>query len=196
MFCKTLLASALAGLAVAAPAPIAQRQEASSFSAIAVHSTSAVHLQSINANGGKFWVGAEKPTSTYCPLSTGCPAGNITTFAAGASTGTLSLSVEVPGGQQVYVDPSGALSFTVPHSAFMPAGSQTGPFVYTAAASNQTVGTLTFGNGTQGFFACPDDAVSAWQVYVFTAGSNSTSSCIGIGLSTVNEPAIAAWEYA
>jgi len=71
MFTKTFLATAVAGLAAAAPVA---RQTVQEFAMIATHSASAVHLQSINANGGKFWVGASKPTASFCPLDASqCP---------------------------------------------------------------------------------------------------------------------------
>lgn len=53
------------------------------FGAIAARSASPIHLQSINANGGAFWIG--KNTTTYCPLAnqTDCPPGKDTVFAVG-----------------------------------------------------------------------------------------------------------------
>jgi hypothetical protein len=54
----------------------------------------------INANGGSFWL--RKNTSSSCPESVkpNCPVGNVTSFVAGDTTGTLFLNAAVPGGQQ------------------------------------------------------------------------------------------------
>lgn len=59
------------------------------------------------------------------------------------------MDVEVPGGQQWYIDPSGSLAFTQPHSAFIPSGSQVGGF---AAYEN---GGLVNLDSPFGFYACP-----------------------------------------
>ncbi|KKK17203.1 hypothetical protein AOCH_006970 [Aspergillus ochraceoroseus] len=61
-----------------------------------------------------FWLGGEP--GTYCPLTSGCPPGNMTVLAGNGG----SLSVVVPGGQQIYVSPEGALKFTQAHSAYIP----------------------------------------------------------------------------
>ena len=113
-----------------------------------------VHLLPLNANGGVFWVGGplgEKDTATYCPLvdQTLCPPGYFTQFLGKPGLSGVSMvspaalplasflniladintqNTQVPGGQQLYVAPNGALSFTQAHSAFTPAGSSFGPF--------------------------------------------------------------------
>lgn len=195
MLTKTLLTTAaLSGLALAAPAPVAPRQSVSQFGMIATHSTSAVHLQSVNANGGKFWVG--KPTATYCPIAADeCPA-DLYTVLATAGTGTVSMSVEVPGGQQVYVDPSdGSLSFTQAHSAYLPPGAELSPFTYTPQQGPGYVGTLSFGTGTEGFFACPVNGTSPYQILSLAAGT-AAADCIGINLATSEyNGTVAAWQY-
>jgi hypothetical protein len=70
------------------------------FGVISARSASPVHLLSLNANGGKFFLGGTP--SSYCPPNLGetCNSlpGNWTVFAGGI--GSLSLGVVVPGGQQ------------------------------------------------------------------------------------------------
>jgi hypothetical protein len=71
------------------------------FGVISARSASPVHLRSLTANGGKFYLGGDP--SAYCPPQVGddtCKEypGNYTVFAGGS--GTLSLGVIVPGGQQ------------------------------------------------------------------------------------------------
>ncbi|MCJ1473377.1 hypothetical protein MMC13_002028 [Lambiella insularis] len=86
--------------------------------------------------------------SSYCPTSigTGCPVGNQTVFTADGGA----MDVEVPGGQQVYVAPNGALSYTQAHSISYPPGSQFG-------VVSGTGGELVYAgaNGTAGWIACP-----------------------------------------
>lgn len=120
--------------------------------------------------------------------------------------------VVVPGGQEVYVDPTGALSFTAPHSASIPPGSSEGPFKYTPG-KNGGLGTWSYGSG---FMACPTANVTAvpysrrriapaapkWQV--FSAQKNATvptgnvGDCLGFEAmavpinTTTTQPA---WEY-
>jgi len=60
--------------------------------------------------------------------------------------------VEVPGGQQVYVAPDGALSYTQAHSASYPPGSQFGGF---GGSGGEFI--FTGPNGTTGWIACPVD---------------------------------------
>ena len=69
MFTKSLLATAFATLAAAAP--LAQRAEDVSFTLLSIHSGSDVQNQAIAANGQRFWIG--KVTSTYCPVGDSCP---------------------------------------------------------------------------------------------------------------------------
>jgi len=115
--------------------------------------------QPIQAAGRSFWVGGQP--STYCPtVVISCPPGNITVFGGG-----YAMFVEVPGGQQVYVSPQGALGFTQAHSANIPPGSSLGPFDYTPGLP---FGQYTFtGWGANGFMACPDskDDPNTWQVF-------------------------------
>ncbi|KEQ98961.1 hypothetical protein AUEXF2481DRAFT_36275 [Aureobasidium subglaciale EXF-2481] len=107
---STTLAAVLPAFAV----PTA-RSTGDSFGGLAIHSGSPIHLSSINANGNAFWI--NKPTSSYCPNTTvsSCPEGKYTYFTSGNDT--LSLSVEVPGGQRVYVAEDGSLGYTIPHGS-------------------------------------------------------------------------------
>lgn len=71
------------------------------FGVMSARSASPVHLLPLNANGGKFYLSGT--SSGYCPPNIGetCEKypGTETVFAGGYS-GTLSLGVIVPGGQQ------------------------------------------------------------------------------------------------
>lgn len=104
------------------------------------------------------------------------------------------MDVEVPGGQQVYVTPSGGFGYTVPHSASMPTGAVTTGFAYTPAATGNAVGSLTFGSGGQGFMACSTGNGTIYKV----VASNGTApdGCLGIAVATVAyDSGYGAWEY-
>jgi hypothetical protein len=107
----------------------------------------------------------------------------------------------VPGGQQVYVDRSGALRFTSPHSAYMPPGSSTGPFTYTPG---NPIGHYVYtGQGASGFMACPKQVGDGKQWQVFAALKNATvpggrvADCLGFDAMAVQSGrnGSAAWEY-
>ncbi|MCJ1379114.1 hypothetical protein MMC17_002214 [Xylographa soralifera] len=107
----------------------------------------------LEAYGGSFIFGPGiNSASSYCPTSvgTGCPVGNQTVFTADGGA----LDVEVPGGQQVYVAPNGALSFTQAHSISYPPGSQFGGF-----GGNGGEFVYAGANGTAGWITCPVDAL-------------------------------------
>ncbi|PWY86921.1 hypothetical protein BO70DRAFT_360648 [Aspergillus heteromorphus CBS 117.55] len=189
----TLASSLLPLLAAAAPSSKVTRDTAA-FGVMSARSGSPIHLLPLNAAGSAFYLGGE--TESYCPFGNSsalCPPGTETVF-AGSGSG---LSVEVPGGQEVYVNPSGALSFTVPHSAYIPAGSSLGPFVYTPGTE---FGSWTFnGWGASGFMACPTED-SKWQVFAAvsnaTVPSGNVDDCLGFdALGVPTNGTAAAWEY-
>ncbi|KAL1646433.1 hypothetical protein SLS58_003393 [Diplodia intermedia] len=172
-----------ATLLAAAPAALGQ------FVGLAARSASPIHFGSINAAGGKFWIG--KATSAYCPSSvvadceTAYP-GNTTIFVGGDNT--LGLDTAVPGGQQVYVAPDGSLSFTQAHSGYMPVGSvQTG---FTLSP-----GTIGYLGWTNGFTACPSlNGTFPYQIY---GGSTNQTNCLGFSFLASNTTGgTNAWQYA
>jgi len=185
MFTKTALVSALmATVAIAAPAQV--KRDTGSFSMMALRSGSDVHYASLNANSTAFYL--KRDTSTSCALSSGCPAGNVTAVSI-SETGTLHMSDEVPGGQQVYISPSGILTYTEPHSPALPSDAITDGFSYTAGTSTSP-GSLT--HGTDNFYACPQGD-SSYTIYVTAAGPNSY--CLDIDIATAAFTGTAAWEY-
>jgi len=190
MFSKSLVVAAIAGFACAAP--LNARQSTGSFGLISIRSGSPVQNAVISASENGFWI--NKATASDCPESIGsaCPAGNTTAFTYNNATSTLLMDVEVPGGQQVYITPSGEFGYTVAHSAALPAGAQVTGWQYTPAASQNSVGTLKISNGT-GFVACPTNG-TVYQVLV--SNGTDSDSCLGIDLATVAYTGeFAAWEY-
>lgn len=157
--------------------------DAGYFGVIAARSASPIHLQSLTARNGKFYLGAGEPT-TYCPAESigaaNCPPGDYTVFAGGE--GTLSLGVVVPGGQQVYVAPDGSLSYTTAHSVAIPAGSIVDQFSKTDPTAGATFGYLNFETG---FVACPVGAADAgYQVFGQTQDFKAGADCLGFSALT------------
>ncbi|KAG9835899.1 hypothetical protein KCU98_g13039, partial [Aureobasidium melanogenum] len=176
----TTLAAALPAFAV----PHA-RSTGDSFGGLAIHSGSPVHLSAINANGNSFWL--NKETSSYCPniTVTSCPEGKYTYFEGGNNT--LSLNVEVPGGQRVYVAQDGSLGYTIPHGSV--SGSQN--VSYTGFNLRDSGIHLQYKGAD--WIAVPIG--SAYKVYAAAAENapqNGTSFAFRVG--SVNAT-FGAWEY-
>jgi len=196
----TALLSVLA-LVAATPAPEADTASTgpTPYTFLALRSASPIHFGSINASGGKIWIGKE--TSSYCPVDT-CPSGKVTAFLV---NDTAAMDVVVPGGQQVYIDPTGALSFTQAHSAYIPEGSILTGFHLTDSGNN---GITYFANSNGGFLACPADhkGNGPWQIFVDlghklkskNVPSKNKRDCLGFtaagGAYTTEQTA--AWQYA
>ncbi|KAL4802801.1 hypothetical protein BDV18DRAFT_61396 [Aspergillus unguis] len=200
---KLALASSLLPL-LAAAAPTsnsAATEQPAAFTVLAARSASPIHYATLNARGQSFWLGGN--TTSYCPLQSGCPAGNTTVLAGNGAA----LSTVVPGGQQIYVAPSGALKFTQAHSANIPPGSSYGPFAYEAGSPDQVFGYYTYkGWGADGFMACPTEPEAEyspdneWQVFAAlqnaTVPSGDVNDCLGFSaLAVPTNQTGAAWQY-
>ncbi|KAJ5178731.1 hypothetical protein N7492_001941 [Penicillium capsulatum] len=221
----TVASLALPLLASAAPAPASSAPAAASsapanppFTVMAARSGSPIHYQKLNAAGEKFYLGGK--TSSYCP-NENCPPGNQTVFAPGGKslvrftaatvhstktrgknrtvTLTTLQDVVVPGGQQVYIDNTGALSFTQAHSAAMPPGSTVDGLSY---VPGKPWNHYTFnGWGANGFMACPTDDQNRWQVFAAiknaTVPKQDVSKCLGFSAMALTYTGeAAAWQYA
>ncbi|KAJ5166287.1 uncharacterized protein N7482_005068 [Penicillium canariense] len=187
------------------------KESGGAFGVTAARSGSPIHFLPLTASGSKFWLGGK--SQTYCPaVVPNCAQTTNDTIIFGQSA----LDVVVPGGQRIYVDRAGALSFTTPHSGYIPPGSSQGPFKYTPG---QSFGTWTYsGQGASGFMACPAPANSTavgrhvrrqaplrtdrWQVFAAlqnaTVPTGNVSDCLGfdalaIGLNISSDHL--AWEY-
>lgn len=220
----------LTGLGLASP--LSPRQETRArFSIIAARSASPVHLQSVVANGRGFWIGKE--TATYCPSQVSqCPPGDVTVL--DYFDGSLSLvcrysildfchllsrinpsdllifsaqDVSVPGGQRVYVTPTGELGFTQAHSASIPPGSAQDGFTLSSTPVNSQLASLGFSKlGATGFLACPAGPNNTAPFKVFADVSalkdadvpgGSVSACIGFDalVGEYTGSGSAAWQY-
>jgi hypothetical protein len=179
----TFALTALASTVLAAPVPTDTPAAAAPayFSVISARSASPIHLQSLTARGGKFYLGGGPPSS-YCPVAQvgdACPAGNTTVLAGGDKT--LSMGVIVPGGQEVYVGPDGALSYTVAHSAFVPEGSVRDQFSREEPTGSNSFGYLKF---EKGFIACPAGEGEGYQVFGQVDGATFAPECLGFNMLT------------
>jgi hypothetical protein len=151
------------------------------FGVISSRSASPIHLLPLTARGGKFYLGGGAPSS-YCPTEIGaenCPPGNSTVLAGGDNT--LSLGVLVPGGQQVYVDADGSLSYTQAHSAYLPEGSIREGFSREAPEGGADFGHLDFDSG---FVACNAGEGQGYQVYGGTDDAEFGDDCLGFSALT------------
>ncbi|KAL4884435.1 hypothetical protein BJY04DRAFT_182487 [Aspergillus karnatakaensis] len=196
-----LISSLLPLLAAAAPAPASSStpQPPAAFTVISSRSASPIHLLPLNAAGQSFYLGGS--ASTYCPLPSNCPNGTSTVFAGNGG----SLSVTVPGGQQIYVSPEGALKFTQAHSANIPPGSSLRPFEYVppAAGSVNGFGHYVYnGQGASGFMACPVEEEEGQKWQVFAALQNATvpggdvSECYGFSaIASPTNQTGSVWQY-
>ncbi|KAK6526553.1 hypothetical protein TWF694_005135 [Orbilia ellipsospora] len=124
--------------------------------------------KSLTASEGTFWIG--KPTGTSCSLPdhSKCPKGTDTAVNVWLA-GTVNMSVAVAGGQQVYIGPNGALSYTKagapPNS--MPKYSITRGFCWVKDSKGTVTLESRMADGS--WLACPVDqnsvATGPWKVY-------------------------------
>ncbi|KAL3435546.1 hypothetical protein BDV09DRAFT_167254 [Aspergillus tetrazonus] len=193
---KLALASSLLPLlAAAAPTSLPNgAEQPAAFTVMAARSASPIHFLPLTASGQSFWLGGN--TTTYCPLPSNCPPGNTTVLAGNGG----SLSVVVPGGQQIYVDPTGALRFTQAHSAYIPPGSSLGPFEYIPGPEGSVFGHYMYsGWGASGFMACPTED-NRWKVFGAlgnaTVPSGDVEDCLGFSAIAVPSELVGqTWQY-
>jgi len=157
------------------------------FLGAAIRAGSEIDSKSINAAATRFWIG--KDSLDYCPprIDTACHAGTPTIFIGGANT--LALDVMVPWGQQIFVDNTGALRFTVAHaSPIMP-----DPRFLTTGFGVIDKGFHLQFEGAD-FLACP--AHGAYQIYAAArAGGNSSMSCLPFAFRISGTDILLTYEY-
>ncbi|OBT86483.1 hypothetical protein VE02_04930 [Pseudogymnoascus sp. 03VT05] len=175
------------------------------FTLKAWNPSSTLQGEDVNAAGFGFYLGLDGP-ATYCPVipDLTCPAANETVVYKGG----MSLSVIVPGGQQTFVETSGAIGYTMAHSASIPAGAYIGGFTsYTTLDGNGVNQTIVSWETPEhptfaGLVACPKvseyvDATATHRIYGRTPGFNQTD-CVELkGLIAVAQPNndAGAWQY-
>ena len=109
----------------------------------------------------------------------------------------LPQAVVVPGGQQYYVDRSGAVGFTQAHSAYVPPGAtfnsfaayENGAFVRDGPSS-WVACTSTSAGGASG------DANGRYALYLKTeANADRLAGCVGTNLLVRHHDGAGAWQY-
>ncbi|KAK3622136.1 hypothetical protein LTR56_022362 [Elasticomyces elasticus] len=175
---------------VAAAAGILATTQAQLYSLTAIRSGSPIHYLPVNAGNYSLFLGGK--SAHYCPESVqevgGCPNTERTNFAGGE--GGLSMGAVVPGGQNVYIEPTcGFIKYTQAHSGFILPGSITDGFNFTQGRS---FGTLTAGDG---FLACPDNADGTWSVHAVLPNVTMPDTCLGFEAIATKDTKAAAWQY-
>lgn len=115
--------------------------------------------------------------------------------------------VSVPGGQRVYVTPTGELGFTQAHSVRIPLGSVEDGFTLSCTPLNGQFASLGFSKlGATGFLACPagPDNTAPFKIFANVSALKDAdvpggrlSACIGIDALAVayTGSGSAAWQY-
>jgi hypothetical protein len=164
------------------------------FGLLSSRSASPIHYQPVSASGQSLWL--NKTTGSYCPsniqeIGGACPPGNTTNFAGGDNS--LAMGTVVPGGQQVYIDSeTGAVKYTIAHSAAIPEGDIVTGWNLT---EGESFGYLSNEHG--GFIACPASGADegSWQVFVALECLDFDDACLGFSAIAANSTEAAAWQY-
>lgn len=121
-------------------------------------------------------------------------AGNETQLLASTTSEGVSLNVNVPGGQQIYVASDGSLSATQAHSANTGENGLRTPFEYTPAPTS-SVGFLLFNNSS--FTACPTATdPNVYQVFALGyPGFVPGAGCIAFSLGPHPVTSSPVWQY-
>ncbi|KAI1452091.1 hypothetical protein F4805DRAFT_55737 [Annulohypoxylon moriforme] len=159
----------------------------------------------LNAAGQGFYTGTSGP-ATYCPSEIGnkCPEVQGT-LVYGGLTG---MAVEVPGGQQIYVGPSGSVEYSRAHSTYIPPGSFTGGWYNKTVLSDCEPTRYIFdfvspdGTNFGGVKLCPN--IESWmsgtgasyRLYVGTPSFNLTNCIDVMGLNlNARDVDFGCWQY-
>ncbi|KAK2051803.1 hypothetical protein LY76DRAFT_620961 [Colletotrichum caudatum] len=143
----------------------------------------------INARHGRFWVGDSQPT-TYCPDFSGanCPPGN-TTVVDGLFR---KLQISKPGGQRVYADPDGIISYT-------PGGDSSCPGVF--EGNDHLLWFYKFGADPaySNIYVCPDEEGREYLRARWTSKRDAVwdSQCVALDglLAHPSGDEVGAYEY-
>ncbi|ORY75789.1 hypothetical protein BCR37DRAFT_395467 [Protomyces lactucae-debilis] len=177
----------------AAPAATSAPAVANAFNFISTRSGDInVHLRPLYAKGNAIRIGGTVPNSQTpnVPQLAGFPTTSTTSFLI--ASGRASLAVSVPGGQQVYVNSDGRLSYTVPHSGNT--GTDSTVTGFSVASSGSSNVNLNF-NGKNSFLACPVSG-AAGEYDIYAAEKTTRTDCTGISiLGTPNANPPQAWQW-
>ncbi|KKY14317.1 putativebinding protein [Phaeomoniella chlamydospora] len=185
-FSFAFVAAVLPFLASAAPTLVPRDESSTPYTVTSLRSGSAIQYSTLVASGTHFYLGSSNSTAVL---------------------GTdNNLNVAVPGGQQIYLETTGALRYTVPHSGAIPSDAAANPIIYTASeqgSSSVFTGSIsTSSPGSTGLIACPVSGYNpagAYQVYANTddlaAPSGNNEDCLSFEAVTLAYNGTTAWEY-
>ncbi|GJC79770.1 putative secreted protein ARB_07637 [Colletotrichum liriopes] len=163
----------------------------------------------VNARDGRFWIGPLQPT-THCPDFSGahCPPSNTTVV----DDLFRQLQVSKPGGQRVYADPDGVISYTPGGDSSitaMPAGSNFNAFYKTTVENpifrgeTHLLQFYKFGGDPaySNIYACPDEKQNgmAYLRARWTSKPDAVwnSQCVALDglLALPSDDKVGAYEY-
>ncbi|KAJ7228310.1 hypothetical protein GGX14DRAFT_612127 [Mycena pura] len=141
--------------------------------------------QDVNACGEHFFLDTTAGGCTFCAFGSCATFTNTTVFFPG---GFNLMDTMVPGGQQYFVGPDGALSYTAPHSAAIPPGSS-----FDIEAFQ---GGLFVPANSNGWLACPVPGPSQ-QIFANLNGVVFPANCVSVSLAVNAVPSgtVGAYEY-
>ncbi|KAI0904373.1 hypothetical protein F4823DRAFT_634454 [Ustulina deusta] len=139
--------------------------------------------------------------STYCPLkpADSCPkvVGTL------VSQDMEAMAVEVPGGQQIYVEADGQVKYSIPHANNIPPDATVGGWFHKSIVSEclgpaaRDVVDFSDGKGHGGLALCPSDlSIKSLTLFAKTAGFKE-SNCTDIGglNLALAKSEVGSWEY-
>ncbi|CAK7564079.1 MAG: hypothetical protein SEPTF4163_001962 [Sporothrix epigloea] len=138
---------------------------------------------------------AGNKTCSYCPQGAACPASASTVLLAPSDSGPVALDASTPGGQSVYIDSTGSVGYTKPHSAMKPTNATTSGLV-----AYDKGGLVNLNSGGYGWVACPSQ-VNGTFGYTISAASKENNStlakCTPVNLKVKPQATgtVGAWEY-
>ncbi|KAG9525896.1 hypothetical protein KCU93_g5756, partial [Aureobasidium melanogenum] len=149
------------------------RKTSGTFTLTASNPDQAFDGQPIQAAGNHFWVGGH--AATYCPTSVICNSfPNDTTLIGNGYMATV-----VPGGQDIYWQTDGAMTFTQAHSS-----SQWNLSYYGGGIAYEGGG--YFGPNGEDLITCPvtpeGSNITAWKLFARLSGVEFSSSCLAVHL--------------
>jgi hypothetical protein len=196
MYSSSIFAAVLGLASTAVASPLRARQAESISVATVRSSLGGFDAQILSANGATFWIG--KTTSTSCAIDppSDCDMfANITTITVenGAST-TASMASFVPGGQNIFVAPSGLLSFTEPHlEGVFPTGSYSEGFVMTHVDLTTQ---FEFYNGSStGWAVCGSEPPVQLYAKIPAASSACSGTLNDVDIVLTPYSSVGAYEY-
>ncbi|KAL9133650.1 MAG: hypothetical protein Q9175_005171 [Cornicularia normoerica] len=171
-----------------------QSDSTSPFILHAFEPGSPIHLSSLNANEGHFWLGKATSSSCRAESKRDCPTGTETVLVVSGG-GHAGLDTDVPAGQDIYVAKDGALSFTAAHEEDVTSIAYPRGFSYVNSTYGHAFGSFRFtGTPSKGWLACSVAKNGPWQVYAEIKRTNNTG-CLEFEAKGETYDGARVWQY-